>query len=342
MKKVKGLLLVLLLVNVLVPQAQAPIDSIKFFSDDNLVDMTLTTDIRKLQTEKKLNVYQPANTIVRLPDSSVITEDIRLYARGHFRRDNCTIPPLMLNFHNPTSPLLNSLGRLKLVIGCGTSGDDEQLILKEYLVYKIYNLLDPKSFRARLIKVNYRDSKNKMKPFSQYAFLIEDDDDMAARNNCIQKETLNVHSESTERATMTKVAVFEYFISNGDWSVPGNHNTKLIYRKNDNNAMPYVVPYDFDHSGFVNAGYALPNELLGTETVKERVYRGFPRSMEELQATFDIFKSQKENINSLIMNFTLLKERARKELVSYLEEFYKTINNKSQVQSIFIDNARKQ
>jgi hypothetical protein len=102
------------------------------------------------------------------------------------------------------------------------------------------------------------------------------------------------------------------------------------------------VPYDFDHSGFVNAGYATPNELLGTETVKERVYRGFPRTMEELQATFDIFRKQKENINSLIMNFALLKERTRKEIVSYLEDFYKTINNKSQVQSIFIENARRQ
>ena len=342
MKKINAILVVFFLINVFVSQAQAPIDSIKFFTDESLIDMTLTTDIRKLQTEKKLNVYQPANVIARMPDSSIVTEDIRLYARGHFRRETCTVPPLMLNFHNPTSPVFNQLGRLKLVIGCGTSSDDEQLILKEYLIYKIYNLLDPKSFRARLLKVNYRDSKNKMKAFSQYAFFIEDEDDMAARNNCVQKATANVHTESTERNTMTKVAVFEYLISNGDWSVPGNHNTKLIYPKNDNNAKPFVVPYDFDHSGFVNAGYATPNELLGTETVKERVYRGFPRTMEELQSTFDIFKSQKENINSLIMNFTLLKEKSRKELVSYLEDFYKTINNKNQVQSIFITNARKE
>ena len=79
MKKIKVILPVFFLINVFVSQAQAPVDSIKFFTDDNLIDMTLTTDIRKLQTEKKLNVYQPANAIVRMPDSSVITEDIRLY-----------------------------------------------------------------------------------------------------------------------------------------------------------------------------------------------------------------------------------------------------------------------
>ena len=177
-----------------------------------------------------------------------------------------------------------------------------------------------------------------MKPFSQYAFLIEDDADMAKRNKCVKKEDQQWLTESTDRNTMTMVAVFEYMISNGDWSVPNNHNTKLIFEKGNTGAAPYVVPYDFDHSGFVNASYALPNELLGTETVTERVYRGFPRDMEELQATFEIYRKQKEAIMSLIMNFTLLKERTRKEIVAYLEDFYKTINDKRKVQSIFIDN----
>ena len=163
---------------------------------------------------------------------------------------------------------------------------------------------------------------------------------MAKRNKCVKKEDQQWQTESTDRNTMTMVAVFEYMISNGDWSVPNNHNTKLIFEKGNTGAVPYVVPYDFDHSGFVNASYALPNELLGTETVTERVYRGFPRDMEELQATFEIYRKQKEAIMSLIMNFTLLKERTRKEIVAYLEDFYKTINDKRRVQSIFIDNAR--
>jgi hypothetical protein len=318
----------------------SPIDSVKFFTDLGVIDMTLTTDIKKLQTEKKLEAYQDANVIMRFPDSTVINEGIRLYARGHFRRENCTIPPIMLNFRNPTSPKLSKLGKLKLVIGCGNASDDEQLILKEYLAYKIYNLLESKSFRVRLLKVNYNDTRNRVKSFSQYAFIIEDDADMAKRNGCIKKEEQQWQSESTDRSTMTMVAVFEYMISNGDWSVPNNHNTKLIFEKANAGALPHVVPYDFDHSGFVNAGYALPNELLGTETVTERVYRGFPRTMDELQATFEIYRKQKEAIISLIMNFSFMKERNKKELVEYLEEFYKTINDRRKVQSVFIDNAR--
>lgn len=339
MKKCLGMILPALLLQGIIASGQ-PIDSVKFFTDEGVIEMTLTTDIRKLQQEKRLDVFQEATINCRFPDSTVINETISVGPRGHYRRIYCNIPPLMLNFRNAAAPRLSSLGKLKLVIGCGYANDDEQLVLKEYLAYKVYNLLEEKSFRTRLVKVNYRDTRNKIKPFSQYAFILEDDKDLAARCGCIKKDTKQVLTESTDRELMTKVAMFQYMISNGDWSVPGDHNVKLIYDKNTETSLPYCVPYDFDHSGFVNAGYALPSEVLGTETVKERVYRGFPRTMEELQRTIDVFNKQKENIYSLIRNFSLLKPRNRTELIDYLEEFYKTINNKSEVRNIFIDNAR--
>lgn len=316
------------------------VDSARFFSEEGIIDMTLTTDIAQMQKAKGEDMFQQATVSLRFPDSSVIAEPVTVAPRGHFRREYCNIPPIMVDFSSPLSPRLSSLGKLKLVIGCGTNGNDEQLLLKEYLAYKVYNLLEDKSFRVRLLKVNYVDTRNKVKPFSQYAFLIEDDKDLAIRNNCIKKAKAQYATESTNRDLMTKLAVFEFMISNGDWSVPNNHNIRLLYDRNSEGTLPYPVPYDFDHSGFVNAGYALPNELLGTETVKERVYRGFPRNMEELQATFNVFRNKKENIMSIINNFSLLQVRSRKELVSYLEEFYDTINDNKQVKSIFIDNAR--
>jgi hypothetical protein len=341
MKPFKWMLIAALLLNGLAVKAQLLVDSVKFFTDDKLIEMTLTTDIKKLQTEKNIDVYQDASINMRFPDSSFAEETIKVCARGHFRRTYCNIPPLMVNFKSPGASKLSKLGKLKLVIGCGTANDDEQLILKEYLCYKMYNLLDEKSFRVRLVRVNYRDTRGKMKPFTQYAFFIEDDAELARRNNCVKKDKAQVLTESTNRDQMTMVAVFEYLISNGDWSVPNNHNIKLIWDKQNPNNLPFAVPYDFDHSGMVNAGYAAPNELLGTESVTERVYRGFPRAMDELESTFDVYRKQKDNIINLVNNFTLLSTRNRKDLVSYIGEFYKTINDSRQVQTVFIDNARK-
>lgn len=340
MKKLYGSFLSLTILGILSTKAQQPIDSVRFFTDEAIIEMTLTTDIRKMQTEKGEEVYQPATVVCRFPDSTVIEEPILVAPRGHFRRENCNIPPIMMNFRNSGSPRLSSLGKLKLVIGCGTNGNDEQLVLKEYLAYKIYNMLEEKSFRVRLMKVNYRDTRGKTKPFSQFAFLLEDDSDMAERNNCIKKPKAQYAMESTNRDLMTKVAVFEYLISNGDWSVPNNHNIRLIYSKENQFELPFTVPYDFDHSGFVNASYAMPNELLGTESVTERVYRGFPRTMEELQRTFDVFRSKKNDIMKLISGFTLLNSRNKKELTDYVEDFYGVIEDRRKVQTIFIDNAR--
>lgn len=339
MKKIPIILFVSLLPVLSGLMAQT-VDSVRFFTDEAVIEMSLSTDIVKMQREKGEDMYQPATVKLVFPDQTTIEEPILVAPRGHFRREYCNIPPIMVDFKTPTSPRLSTLGKLKLVIGCGTSGNDESLLFKEYLVYKMYNLLEDKSFRVRLVKITYNDTRGKVRPFTQHAFFIEDDKEMAMRNNCIKKGKVQYLTENTDRDLMTKVAIFEYMISNGDWSVPNNHNIRLIYDKENQYALPYVVPYDFDHSGFVNAGYAVPNELLGTEKVTERVYRGFPRKMTELQATLDIFRAKKEAIYALINNFSFLSARTKKELTSYLTDFYNEINDKRQVQQIFIDNAR--
>jgi hypothetical protein len=43
----------------------------------------------------------------------------------------------------------------------------------------------------------------------------------------------------------------------------------------------------------------------------------------------------------LVNGFDLLTEKNRKNIIDYLDDFYKTINNSSQVKNIFIQQARK-
>jgi hypothetical protein len=343
MKKFKWLAsgCLLLLINNFIAAQSTQVDSIKFFTDEGLVEINLSTDIGKLQVKENVEAYQPASISVKFPDNTVISEQIQLYARGKSRRVNCELPPIMLDFHNPTSPRLYPLSRLKLVVGCANSSVDEQLLLKEFIIYKIYNLFEEKSFRARLVRVTYNDTKNKMKPYSQYAFLLEDVDDMAKRNGCKASKKVAFAVDENDPALMNKVDIFEYMIGNTDWSVPGNHNIKMIYPRNDETAKVLPVPYDFDNSGFVNAYYAIPSEVIGTTAVTQRVYRGYSRSLAEVKNTLDIFKAKKESIYALVNGFELLKPKTKKDIIDYLNDFYKTINNDNKVKSIFIDNARK-
>jgi hypothetical protein len=345
MKKTLTTFLAIFIAGSFILEAQTtPVDSIRFFTDEGIIEISLKTDFKDLQREKGEDVFQDADISLRFPDSTFIEEKIKIAARGHFRRNYCDIPPLMLNFRNSTSPLLYKLGKLKLVIGCSSKSAEEQLVLKEYLVYKMYNLIEEKSFRVRLARISYSDINGRIKAYTQYAFFLEDDADMARRNGCEKKDEAKFQQESTNREVMTRIALFQYMISNGDWGVPSNHNIKLIYEK-DKQGLPIVVPYDFDHSGFVNADYALPPELFverfGVEKVTDRVYRGFPRTLAELQIAINVFNTKKNAIVSLINNCQPMEARSKSNAVNFINEFYKIINDKRKVQDIFIDNARK-
>ena len=124
-------------------------------------------------------------------------------------------------------------------------------------------------------------------------------------------------------------------IGNTDWSLPNDHNVKLMTPNNDTLAMPYVVPYDFDYTGVVNAPYAIPDEQFGNTTVVERVYRGGSRTLDELMEAINIFKEKKERIMYYIDNFALLNPKTRKTVSTYIAEFYNTIENKNSIRSIF-------
>ena len=178
-----------------------------------------------------------------------------------------------------------------------------------------------------------------MKPYTQYAFLIEDIKDLCTRNNSVEANRKFFNPGFTHRQHTTLVCLFQYMVGNTDWSLPNFHNVKLIVPKTDTLAAPYIIPYDFDYTGVVDANYAIPNELFGTTSVKERVYRGPARNSAELQLTIDIFKEKKERIFYYLNNFTLLGSKTKKEIASYLEEFYKTTGSKNSLWSIF--NAQK-
>ena len=337
----KSLVIFLLLFASLVTPARAQvIDPVKFFERDEVLDAALKWDIGKLIRNSAKPEYFPATFSCKIADST-ISEQIRVIARGHIRKEVCYMPPIKLNFHNSTSPKLYPLNSLKMVCTCYENSNGDQLLLKEYLVYKIYNLITERSFRVRLLKLSYEDENPKKKPYSGHAFVIESDKGLAKRNDCIELKGTRSHAEYTDRKQMTIVAMFQYMIGNTDFGVSANHNIILIQPAKDSTARPIVVPYDFDYAGIVDAYYAVPNEGLDIENVRQRLYRGYARSEEELNEVIAIFNKKKENIYSLVNGFDLLTEKNRKTIIDYLEDFYKTINNSNLVKTIFIQQARK-
>jgi hypothetical protein len=315
------------------------VDRVQFFNDTSVLDATIITNTTKLFKNNRNGVEQPARFLVKLDDGTQADEPVQLSFRGHFRHGYCYVPPLKINFKNKKNSMLSSLKSLKLVSQCKTLNMYDQYLLKEFIIYKIYNLLSPYSFHARLLTVHLQDSAGNKKTVTVHSFLLEDLKDLAKRNHCKVSDDI-VNTEKTDRQQMTLMALFEYMIGNTDWAVSVNHNIRLL--ASDSLQRPIAVAYDFDYSGLVNTEYAVPDEKLGTENVRQRVYRGFARTPEEINETLEIFKQQKQNIYALINNFNLLNAASKKEMTNYLEDFYDLIKSPGDVKYTFIQNARKE
>jgi hypothetical protein len=89
----------------------------------------------------------------------------------------------------------------------------------------------------------------------------------------------------------------------------------------------YTIPYDFDQSGLVDAPHAAPNERFGLRTVRDRLYRGRCSNNDHLPSTLRQFNDKRSDIEALIKDQRGLSKRKGKAMLSYINEFYDTINN---------------
>ena len=55
----------------------------------------------------------------------------------------------------------------------------DKYIIHEYLVYKLYNLFSPQSFKVQLLKISFKDTVKQNKINTYYGLLLENEDQMA-------------------------------------------------------------------------------------------------------------------------------------------------------------------
>jgi len=313
------------------------------FNSDSLLEITIVTDIRKLIRDVgKKRQYHPATLTYQTKDSSV-TLDVNLKTRGDFRKDRsiCSFPPLRIKFQKKqvSNTLFNHQEKLKMVTHCqNRSKRHQQMLIQEYLIYKAYNLFTPESFRVRLARITYMNN-DLSKKIIKYAFFLEDPDQMAQRNNKIIVRRNKLHQDATAMDKITRLAVFQYLIGNTDWGVPTLHNIKLIAIKPS--ARPVAVPYDFDWSALVDAPYAVPQEILHISSIHERLYRGYERSLKDLEFIFREFRQKKIDLYSLYVNCPYLEDYQKESVLNYFDQFYETINDPKKVKREFIEKSRK-
>ena len=266
---------------------------------------------------------------------------VQIRTRGIYRRLNCRLPPLQLNFKKSEvkGTLFKGQDKLKLVGPCGTRSRDDQFLILEYLAYRAFDLVaDGHSFDTRMIELSYVDTEQKEKPWTDMTFVIEDEDDLAKRLGRILMKVPKIDSSQLDPVQSTVVELFQYMIGNTDYStiraaagLDCCHNVKLMALKDSREGI-IPVPYDFDSSGIVDAPYAKPSETIPIRSVRKRFYTGRCRDPSFLDNAIARYIENRAAIIALFRDSEYLEDRYKKKTVSYLEEFFEVINDPAKVE----------
>lgn len=261
--------------------------------------------------------------------------DLKLRARGRFRREKktCNFPPIRLNFRKGQveGSIFAGEDKLKLVTHCqNRRAKNEQFVLREYMAYRILQILTDKSFSARLLRVTYVDNEKGGKSMTKYGFVIEDDDKVGERLGMEALETEELSYQDIDGAQTSVVNLFQFMIGNTDYSlIRGPVDDDCCH-----NSVPfsdgtngYPIPYDFDFSGLVNAPYADPNPMLKIRSVRTRFYRGRCTNGEHLDDSIALFQSKKNEIYALLNEIEYFDRSSRQSIISYLDDFYAIISD---------------
>ncbi len=345
MKLLSGILLVLIIQLSARAQDYTVGNALPLFQSHDIIRFTLKTDMQTLISDVGDDREQHPTVLEYVENGDTIRLDVRVRTRGNFRRnpDNCPFPPLRFNFRTRQAEgtWFEGVDKIKLVTHCRSNQRRYQnYVLKEYMVYRVFNMLTDTSFRVRLAEITYEDMPSDGEPLTSYAFFIEPDEAFEKRFNAERSRQKYLFPDSTNYDHMGKVAFFQYMVGNTDWAVTTLHNIRLFSIYPDQ--PPHVIPYDFDWTGAVDAHYAIPLPRFGTEKVTDRVFRGQCRPIEEFKEIAEFFNTRKDAIFTLYDEFDLLPNRERRKLIRYYNEFYRVINNERRLKSEILGSCLRQ
>ncbi len=329
MKGVGTIPLSFLLVHFLVIHTRAQqAEPAPLFRDEQRLSAEFSISLEEVKKNKSDSTY--FSTTLRYKDPQGVWDSIPIgvRSRGNFRRKHCFLPPMKIkiNKHDTKGTLFAGTKSLKLVLPCQQAKSSNDLVLKEYMCYQLYEPVTPFVFKTRVVDITLYDRSGRQpRTYKLTGFFIEDDDATARRLQAKVVDETRFNPMHLEDTSSLRLDLFQYMIANTDFSTSFSHNLKVIKTKAGKN-IP--IAYDFDMAGFVNAPYATFDESLGIKGVYERVYKGYCRNegiMEFVRQEFILH--EREYIDVMERNRNYFQPREFDSMRKYLNEFFTTIKN---------------
>jgi len=303
------------------------------FEDVGILEVTLSGPLGSLikQTEQR-----EEQSFVLHADG--VDHDIKVRIRGNSRVRVCDFPPLRLNFStaDTAGTVFADQDKLKLVTHCRNYDRAEMDSIEEFMAYRILNIIQDASYRVRLLRFHYDDTDRELdaKAAERFGFLIESEDQLAARIGADRAQLQAVPKRMLDPVQAAKVFVFQYLIANTDWGLVKAdyaevccHNIDLF----EKDGRLILVPYDFDLAGVVNAQYAFPDSSLRIKRVTQRLYRGLCVDREALRTALQAVKSRREDILAVLAQIPGLSADDVQARSRYLGKFFAAANDEEKL-----------
>ena len=202
----------------------------KLFSSSETLAVRITAPWKDFVRKDDYKGTYPAN--IEFTDDLGNTNklDLTVERRGITRQRVCSFPPVKLRFEKAEVKGTTFRGQksIKMVTHCKGGSIYVQYYLLEMLAYQMYNLITDFSFRVRPLSVTYVDSESGKEDDPVFAFLIEDDSDVAKRNGQKKLHIGNIRRSQLQPDEASNFALFQYMISNLDWAQLSGPKQKLL------------------------------------------------------------------------------------------------------------------
>jgi hypothetical protein len=133
------------------------------FTSSDPVLLKAHSSIKAKKKKGNDSIYTSAKVLYQSTNGEWLPLTVSTKVRGNFRQATCFFPPLKIKIAKKESKntLFEGNKNLKAVLPCLRTSDMNALIVKEYLCYKIYELVIPIHFNTRLLNLNLTDSSTK-------------------------------------------------------------------------------------------------------------------------------------------------------------------------------------
>ncbi|MEJ2383087.1 MAG: hypothetical protein P8Y54_01675 [Xanthomonadales bacterium] len=324
----------------------------RLFDSDEVLEVTLSAPWQDLVRDERNQDPYPATIEYRDASGATVRHIGTVERRGVKRQEACDFPPIRLRFEKEAvkGSMFRGQKSLKMVTHCERSDRFDQYYRLEMLAYRMYNLVTDFSFRVRPMTVTYLDDKRDDVYDTRFAFVIEDDSDVAERNGMKKLRVPYILPNRFDDTTSSQMSLFQYMIGNVDWSALRGpdpeeccHNVKLAApRPFTDDDLAYPIAYDFDSSGLVDPPYAAPPDGLGINSVTQRLYRGYCRNDENAMAEVrQQFIGLEPEIMAILEQDTMLNKRSKKKSTRYLERFFDLLKDDRDFERYVTEKCRK-